>query len=42
MYLLITVTPPVDIHKRRLLYEQIMSDNTVKHSDHNNVEYVFI
>lgn len=32
-------TPPVGTYKWRLLYEQIMDDNIVKHSS-NNITYV--
>ncbi len=38
MYLSTTITPPVD--KWRLMYQQIMNDNTVKHRC-KYVKYVF-
>ncbi len=35
------LSTPLDTHIWRLLYKQIMNDNTVKHSC-NNIKYVFI
>ncbi len=37
----LTITPPADTHKWRLVHKQIMNDNIVKHS-FNDIKYVLI